>query len=428
LKGSISEFLDLVAVERVGGVLSRYFEVARVIREWQGRGPVIVYRVEGCPQDSASNLVDLRFKLYKALGVNSDDEAYTKLLNAMSNPAKPYVVGAPKLREAGEGLWEVPAARFYEKEAGPYISSAIFIACYDGVCNASVHRILVRDKLVGVVRVVPRHLWELYTRARSRGQDLPVTVVIGVHPAVMLAAASSPRFGVFEIDVASKLLGNLQVYESPIHGNPVPLGSAIVIEGLLSRDMAEEGPYVDVIGTYDRVRMQPMLKVLKVYINVDELTHVILSGGLESSMLIGFPREAAIWDAVSKVVARVHKVRLTPASGGWLHAIISIDKRHEGDAKNAIIAAFAAHPSLKHVIVVDSDIDPDNPSEVEWAIATRFQADEDLIIIRNVRGSTLDPSSRDGLTAKMGIDATKPLNAGIEYEKPRIPLEHKEIA
>jgi UbiD family decarboxylase len=415
------EFLDVVDVERIDGTLSRDFEVARVIREWQGRGPVIVYRVEGCPQDSASNLLDLRFKLYKALGVGSDEEAYLKILDAMSSPARPSVVGAPRLREAEGGLMEVPAVRFYEKEAGLYLSSAIFIACYDGVCNASIHRVLVKDKRVGVVRVVPRHLWELYLRAKSRGQDLPVSVVIGVHPAIMVAAASSPRFGVFEVDVASKLLGNLWVYESPIHGNPVPLGSAVVIEGLLSRDMAEEGPYVDVIGTYDRVRNQPVLKVLKVYLDVNELTHVILSGGLEASLLIGFTREAAIWEAVSKVVARVHKVRLTPASGGWLHAIISIDKRHEGDAKNAIMAAFAAHPSLKHVIVVDSDIDPDDPSQVEWAIATRFQADEDLVIVRNVRGSTLDPSSRDGLTAKMGIDATKPLNAGMEYEKPRIP-------
>jgi UbiD family decarboxylase len=415
------EFLDVVDVERIGGTLSRDFEVARVIREWQGRGPVIVYRVEGCPQDSASNLLDLKFKLYKALGVGSDEEAYLKILDAMSSPARPSVVGAPRLREAEGGLMEVPAARFYEKEAGLYLSSAIFIACYDGACNASIHRILVKDKRVGVVRVVPRHLWELYLRAKSRGQDLPVSVVIGVHPAIMVAAASSPRFGVFEVDVASKLLGNLWVYESPVHGNPVPLGSAVVIEGLLSRDMAEEGPYVDIIGTYDRVRSQPVLKVLKVYLDVNELTHVILSGGLEASLLIGFTREAAIWEAVSKVVARVHKVRLTPASGGWLHAIISIDKRHEGDAKNAIMAAFAAHPSLKYVIVVDSDIDPDDPSQVEWAIATRFQADEDLVIVRNVRGSTLDPSSRDGLTAKMGIDATKPLNAGIEYEKPRIP-------
>lgn len=421
MRGSMLEFLDVVDVERIGGTLSRDFEVARVIREWQGRGPVIVYRVEGCPQDSASNLVDLRFKLYKALGVGSDVEAYLKILDAMSSPARPSVVGAPRLREAEGGLMEVPAVRFYEKEAGLYLSSAIFIACYDGVCNASIHRVLVKDKRVGVVRVVPRHLWELYLRAKSRGQDLPVSVVIGVHPAIMVAAASSPRFGVFEVDVASKLLGNLWVYESPIHGNPVPLGSAVVIEGLLSRDMAEEGPYVDVIGTYDRVRNQPVLKVLKVYLDVNELTHVILSGGLEASLLIGFTREAAIWEAVSKVVARVHKVRLTPASGGWLHAIISIDKRHEGDAKNAIMAAFAAHPSLKHVIVVDSDIDPDDPSQVEWAIATRFQADEDLVIVRNVRGSTLDPSSRDGLTAKMGIDATKPLNAGMEYEKPRIP-------
>jgi UbiD family decarboxylase len=421
VRGSMLEFLDVVDVERIDGTLSRDFEVARVIREWQGRGPVIVYRVEGCPQDSASNLVDLRFKLYKALGVGSDEEAYLKILDAMSSPARPSVVGAPRLREAEGGLMEVPAVRFYEKEAGLYLSSAIFIACYDGVCNASIHRVLVKDKRVGVVRVVPRHLWELYLRAKSRGQDLPVSVVIGVHPAIMVAAASSPRFGVFEVDVASKLLGNLWVYESPIHGNPVPLGSAVVIEGLLSRDMAEEGPYVDVIGTYDRVRNQPVLKVLKVYLDVNELTHVILSGGLEASLLIGFTREAAIWEAVSKVVARVHKVRLTPASGGWLHAIISIDKRHEGDAKNAIMAAFAAHPSLKHVIVVDSDIDPDDPSQVEWAIATRFQADEDLVIVRNVRGSTLDPSSRDGLTAKMGIDATKPLNAGMEYEKPRIP-------
>ncbi|MCC6044695.1 MAG: UbiD family decarboxylase [Desulfurococcaceae archaeon] len=421
MRGSMLEFLDVVDVERIDGTLSRDFEVARVIREWQGRGPVIVYRVEGCPQDSASNLVDLRFKLYKALGVGSDEEAYLKILDAMSSPTRPSVVGAPRLREAEGGLMEVPAVRFYEKEAGLYLSSAIFIACYDGVCNASIHRVLVKDKRVGVVRVVPRHLWELYLRAKSRGQDLPVSVVIGVHPAIMVAAASSPRFGVFEVDVASKLLGNLWVYESPIHGNPVPLGSAVVIEGLLSRDMAEEGPYLDVIGTYDRVRNQPVLKVLKVYLDVNELTHVILSGGLEASLLIGFTREAAIWEAVSKVVARVHKVRLTPASGGWLHAIISIDKRHEGDAKNAIMAAFAAHPSLKHVIVVDSDIDPDDPSQVEWAIATRFQADEDLVIVRNVRGSTLDPSSRDGLTAKMGIDATKPLNAGIEYEKPRIP-------
>ncbi|MEM4428860.1 MAG: UbiD family decarboxylase [Acidilobaceae archaeon] len=420
-RGSISEFMVHFDVDRIPGVLSREFEVARVIARSQGRGPIVAFRVEGCLQDSVSNIVDTRLKLYKAIDVSSDYEAYSKLFEAMSKQSKISIVGAPKLSIAERGLLSLPAVRFYEKEAGLYFSSAVFIACFDGVCNASIHRVLVRDENTGVVRIVPRHLWELYLRARSRGANLPVTVLIGVHPAILISAASSPRFGVFELEVASSLLGGLEAYESPIHKNPVPYGAAAVIEGWLTGEMLEEGPYVDVIGTYDRVRLQPVLRVESVYVNKDEYTHVILSGGLESSLLIGFPREVAIWESVSRVVPKVYKVRLTPASGGWLHAVISIDKRHEGDGKNAILAAFAAHPSLKHVVVVNSDIDPDDLGQVEWAIATRFQADKDLIIIRNVRGSTLDPSSKDGLTAKMGLDATKPINAGLEFERGRIP-------
>jgi UbiD family decarboxylase len=140
---------------------------------------------------------------------------------------------------------------------------------------------------------------------------------------------------------------------------------------------------------------------------------------MEHKLLMGFPREASIWDVVRKVVPKVVKVRLTPAGGCWLHAVISIEKNSDGDAKNAILAAFAAHPSLKHVVVVDPDIDPDNPVDVEWAIATRFQAGEDLILIRGVRGSTLDPSSDDGITDKLGIDATAPLNKLELFRKVR---------
>ncbi|MFN4046501.1 MAG: UbiD family decarboxylase, partial [Acidilobaceae archaeon] len=383
--------------------------------------PVIYFRVEGCEQDSVSNMVDLRFKLNKALRVGGETEGYARLLEAVSNPAPLNYTGAPKLKVADRGLLSLPAVRFYEGEAGPYISSAVFIACFEGICNASVHRVLVKGENIGVVRVVPRHLWDLYMRASSKGLDLPVTMIMGVHPAVILAAASSPQFGVFELNVASKLMGGLEVYESPVHGNPVPYGAAAVVEGWLTRDMMEEGPYVDVIGTYDKVRMQPVLKVDSVHLNFEEPTHVILSGGLEASLLIGYTKEALIWDYVSRVVARVHKVRLTPASGGWLHAVISIEKRHDGDAKNAIMAAFAAHPSLKHVIIVDPDIDPDDPSSVEWAVATRFQASKGLVVIENVRGSTLDPSSQDGMTSKMGLDATKPLKGGPEYRRARIP-------
>ena len=127
---------------------------------------------------------------------------------------------------------------------------------------------------------------------------------------------------------------------------------------------------------------------------------------------MGFHREAQIRRYVSRVVPKVKDVRLSFGGCGWLHAIISIEKSSEGDGKNAILAAFAAHPSLKHVVVVDSDIDIYDLNSVEWAIATRFQAHKDLVVIKNVRGSSIDPSidEKKLLTSKMGIDATKPLD------------------
>jgi UbiD family decarboxylase len=140
---------------------------------------------------------------------------------------------------------------------------------------------------------------------------------------------------------------------------------------------------------------------------------------------MGLPHEVLIWEAVSKVVPKVYAVNLSHGGSGWLHAIISIEKQLDGDGKNALLAAFAAHPSLKHAVVVDSDINVFDINDVEWAIATRFQASEDLIVISNARGSTLDSSAdqETGLTTKMGIDATRPFNKPKEkFERAKIPV------
>ena len=99
-------------------------------------------------------------------------------------------------------------------------------------------------------------------------------------------------------------------------------------------------------------------------------------------------------------------MRLTAASGMWLHAVIALERPRPGDPVNAGVAALAAHPSLKAVIVVDESVDPDDPCQVEWAVATRVRWGRDVIVLRNARGSTLDPSSVDGLTDKVIIDAT----------------------
>jgi UbiD family decarboxylase len=118
---------------------------------------------------------------------------------------------------------------------------------------------------------------------------------------------------------------------------------------------------------------------------------------------------------------------MTCGGMGWLHCVVSFEKFREGDPKNVLMAIFAAHPSLKHAIVVDSDIDPHNMEEVEWAIATRFRGDEDLLVIPNVRVSSLDPVSdqEKELGCKVGVDATRPLNKE-GFERPDIPVS-KEV-
>jgi len=420
--GGVDEYLSGVEVRRVEGVLAREYEVSRLILETQGCGPALLVNVEGAVYPAAVNLVDTRGKLLKALSSEGDEEAYRRLLNALESPGRLAEGDAPPLERAPRGLYSLPeAVKAYEGEAGLYISSGVFVACYEGKCNASIHRILVLGEKRGAVRIVPRHLWKLYREAVKREGELRVTVALGLHPAVLLAAAASPPLGVFELEVASRLLGGLRVYRSPVSGYPVPLGAAAVIEGRLTAETVEEGPYVDAVMTYDRVRRQPVLEVDEVLYRRGGVGHIIIGGSLDHVSLMGFPREAAIWGAASRVVPRVGKVRLTPGGGGWLHAVVQVEKQHEGDGKSVIMAAFAAHPSLKHVVVVDMDVDPDNPVEVEWAIATRFQAHRDLVLVPNARGSTLDPSSEDGLTSKVGIDATKPLQGGSVYERGRVP-------
>ncbi len=421
---SLSGFIDIIGYyDYRSRVLKREYEPARLLREREGGDKAVLFRVVGSEIDAAGNIVDTREKLWKAIGASSDEEAYRKIIENMRGVGEARIWGWPGgYREAERGWLSLPAVKFYERDGGLYLTSGIVVACYDGVCNASIHRIMVVDENDARIRVVPRHLWTLYKRAVEHGEDLPVTIVFGVHPAYLIAAATSTPFGVFELSLGSKLLGDAPLVESPLHGNPIPLDAAVIVEATLTREMGEEGPFADILLLYDKVRMQPKVKPIKIYLNRSEYAHVILSGGLEHVNLMGFPREAMIWESVRRVVPRVKAVRLTPGGGGWLHAVVSIEKGHPGDGKNAIMAAFAGHPSLKHVVIVDSDIDIDDPRMVEWAIATRFQASRDLIVIREARGSTLDPSGEKGMVAKMGLDATiPPGKSREEFEPARIP-------
>lgn len=408
-------------------VYNEEHEIPLIIKKEQGKRAVLVKGKKSLPF-IVSNLFETRQKMLEIFGLSHMEDLYNLVTKSTIEESKAFIYEnfEDYYRKIEAGIDSLGALKYYEKDGGFYYTSSIIVVSTGKSYNASIHRIKAIDSKKAVARIVPRHLFKVYEDRLKRGENTPVTILIGAHPIVELSASISPPFNEFEFTLIPNFIGEkLRVVRSPMHSNPIPLGTSYVVEAEITADLVEEGPFVDIMGTYDRVRKQPLIIVKGIweFMEGEKMSHAILPGGGEHQLLMGISKEAQIWKSVSSVVPKVHKVRLTPASGGWLHAVISIDKNHEEDGKNAILAAFGAHPSLKHVVVVDSDVDPDDPFQVEWAIATRFQANEDLILIKKARGSTLDPSANDGTTSKMGIDATKPLSAPIIFEKARIPGE-----
>jgi UbiD family decarboxylase len=200
------------------------------------------------------------------------------------------------------------------------------------------------------------------------------------------------------------------------------------LEGRILADETAEEQMVEMLRTYDIKRKQPVFELDKIHLTSNSIYHDILPGYGEHRLLMGLPIESKLFHSVKDVVAGTRKVQLTDGGSNWLVAVIQIRKRLEGEPKNAIIAAFAGHPSLKIAIVVDDDIDPNNPTDVEYAISTRCQADKDLIVIPNSKGSSLDPSSDQTnlITTKMGIDATATLlKSKDRFEIAKIPRVEK---
>ncbi|AIY90886.1 UbiD family decarboxylase [Geoglobus acetivorans] len=304
-----------------------------------------------------------------------------------------------------DSLEDLPVPKYFENDAGRYITAGIIVTGNGndyGSYNASFHRMLILGKKKMAVRLVPpRHTYLRWKSAIDRDEELEIAISISPHPLFMFASATRVDEGM-EYHYASSLMKTLEV--SNVDGIHVP-ESEIVIRGRITGEMVDEGPFIDITGTYDRIRRAPVIEVDTIYAKEDFMFYSITPAGYEHQMLMGVPYEPEIYRAVARV-CRVKNVIMTAGGRHYLHAIVQIEKITDGDGKNAILAAFSAHPSLKHVVVVDDDIDIYSMEDVEYAIATRFQADRDLVVITNARGSSLDPSAKDNITAKLGIDAT----------------------
>ena len=313
-------------------------------------------------------------------------------------------------------LSRIPVMHHFPKDAGKYITAGTVFAQWDGVENASIHRMLVLDNHRVAARLVEgRHTHVMLGKALAQGERLPIAVAIGMHPAVTFASCTRVPEG-RELAYAAELLGGEIRVKECSNGVLVP-DAEIVLEGYIGAERTDEGPFVDITGTYDPVRQGPVIEFTGMYTKPDFIYHGILPGGDEHKVLMGAPYEPMIYRAVAGVTG-VKNVILTKGGCGYLHAVIQIKKSTQGDGKNAIMAAFAAHTSLKHVVVVDEDIDPTDPYDVEYAIATRVSGDRDIMVITGVRGSSLDPCQLDdGTNVKVGVDATMVLGREADFTR-----------
>ncbi len=371
--------------------------------------PIYFPRFPGGPL--VTNLWASRSKLADFFKIEKE-EIVDELAEAVNAPSQPVKIEEGEFEEVHNedfDLQDLPIPKYYPKDGGRYITSGIVIAEQGEKRNLSFHRMMLRDEKTFTIRLCPRDLKEMYASAVEEGKDLEIAVVVGVNPAVLLAGATSVDFGMDELQIANTLLentkgGKIEVTELD-NGITVPAGSEYVLQGRITSEKDSEGPFVDITGTYDKIREQPIVEIDKVMHKKEAIFHALLPGGYEHFLLMGLPRETLLKNKLSEV-SNVKDVRLTEGGCSWLHGVVSIETENS-DIEKIIQRAFQAHTSMKKVTIVDQDIDIYDDKEVEWAVATRFQPDEDIYVFEEEKGSSLDPSAPD-LTAKWGLDATKP--------------------
>ncbi len=393
---------------------STELEIAKKIHDLNGQA-VLFNNVKGFEMKVCANLYTSKQSVAEFLGCEGK-EITQKMLNAINNPSKNKFVETNWI-DFGNDLNKLPFLKHVKQEKGKYLSSGFFIARgINGELNASFQRGMIIDSNKMVLRILERNLHKIIQETPEK--KIKVACVIGNTPNTLLGVATSVPFGVFELEI-SNTIQELDLTKSPIHNLPVPANAEIIIEvEINANELSEEGPFIDITGTLDIVRKQPVFTVEKIWVKKNTIFQALLPGGLEHKMLMGTPREPTIFNEVNKVT-KCLDVLISPGGCSWLHGIVKIEKQSEEDGKKAIQAAFKGHSSMKHCFVVSEDINIFDEKEIEWSMATRFQANKDLIIMENQKGSSLDPSADPNtrITTKVGFDLTKPIGRNKEFVK-----------
>lgn len=415
---------DRLAVARPG--ISLIDELAAVAKTLERERAVLFPSPGGHAVSVVANLFADRSWVADSIGVPTGD-LLSRFQAAVRRPLPWIEVDAAPVQEVihrdVDLLRQLPIPKHNEHDSGPYITAALLIARNPntGVQNVSIHRCQVSGPdRIGVL-LLPRHTQHYFKMAEQAGAALDIALVIGVHPACILASQAIAALDEDEMHIAGALLGRpIEMVKCRTNQVRVPAHAEIVIEGrILPKVREPEGPFGEFPQYYGPRADREVIQVDAITHRTNPIFHTIVGGGAEHLVLGEVPREATLLEHLQRSFPSVRDVRLTRGGTCRYHLVVKADKTSDGEPKNIIMGAFGGHYDVKQVVVVDVDVDIDDLHEIEWAIATRFQADRDLVVVSGAQGSKLDPSTDGGISAKMGIDATKPIDAA--------PMDFKRI-
>ncbi len=426
---------DRLAVARPG--VSLDFTLAALAKRWDAQKAVLFPEPVGF--DGArheipvvAGLVSDRGWIAEAMGV--EPGAVLDRFRAAAEHPLPW-------REVAEGACQervdrnpdlagsLPIPKHNALDAGAYISAGLVIARNPrtGIQNVSINRLQITGPRRMGILILPRDLHHFFAAAESVGEPLDIAVAVGVDPLTLLASQAILPIDHDELEVAGALHGApLEVVKCATNEVRVPAGAEIVIEGRLLPGVREtEGPFGEFPQYYGPAGENPAIDVQAVTTRAKPIFHTIVPAAMEHLLLGAIPREATIAAHLQRTCPTVLDVHLSRGGVCRYHLYVKLRKTQEGQARNVIMAAFAAHADVKQVTVVDDDVDVHDPTAVEWAVATRFQASRDVIVIPRAQGSKLDPSADNGVSDKLGLDATMPLDRDdFTFTVVHVPGEH----
>lgn len=430
LREFVSQLEKAGELIRIKEPLSPRHEIGATIKAFdKTTGSAVFFEaVTGYQTPVVGNILSTRKKLALALGTNRD--VVEEYLRRSQTPIKPKVVKKAPVKEVIIGsniniLRAMPVLIHHQKDVDPYLTSAVTIAKdpETGIRGMGIHRVQIKDRnTVGIFLGTPP-LSEFLRKAEERDQPLEIAIAVGMDPITWFSSVIWAPKGIDKFDIAGGLARKaIRLVRCESVDVEVPATAEFVLEGkVLPHVRKREGPFGESTGyyfTYDN----PVAKIDVITHRKDPVYHALMTWTSEESVLVGVSWEAENLRAVQKVFPFVRAIRLTPSSLG-AHAVVQIEKRSEQDGRQVADHLLSDH-HVKMVIVVDTDVDCSDLGEVEWALATRFQADKDTVIKTGMRGSAIDPSTGAGrMTAKLGLDATKTLGEDAKFEKIALPSQ-----